>query len=70
VFTDPELGRVGLTEREAKARGLDYLVASLPMSHVARALETDETRGFMKAIVERGTQRILGAAILGFATLE
>jgi pyruvate/2-oxoglutarate dehydrogenase complex dihydrolipoamide dehydrogenase (E3) component len=65
VFTDPELGRVGLTEREAKDRGLDYRVAKIPMSRVARALESDETRGFMKAIVENGTERILGAAILG-----
>ncbi len=52
VFTDPELGRVGLTEKEARKRGLDVRVAKLPMSHVARALESDETRGFMKAIVD------------------
>ncbi|HXV61614.1 MAG TPA: mercuric reductase [Vicinamibacteria bacterium] len=65
VFTDPELGRVGLSERQAKAEGLAYRVAKLPMSHVARALESDETRGFMKAVVETDTDRILGAAILG-----
>jgi pyruvate/2-oxoglutarate dehydrogenase complex dihydrolipoamide dehydrogenase (E3) component len=65
VFTDPELGRVGLTEREAKERGLRFKVAKIPMTHVARALESDETRGFMKAIVDAETDRILGAAVLG-----
>jgi pyruvate/2-oxoglutarate dehydrogenase complex dihydrolipoamide dehydrogenase (E3) component len=65
VFTDPELGRVGLTEREAKERGLRFKVAKLPMTRVARALESDETRGFMKAIIDSDTQQILGAAIMG-----
>ncbi len=65
VFIDPQLGRVGLTEQEARSRGLDVRVARLPMSYVARALETDETRGFMKAVVEAATGRILGCAVLG-----
>ncbi len=65
VFIDPQLGRVGLTEKEARAQGLDYRVAKIPMSWVARALETDETRGLMKAIVDAKTGQILGAAILG-----
>jgi pyruvate/2-oxoglutarate dehydrogenase complex dihydrolipoamide dehydrogenase (E3) component len=52
-------------EREAKFRGTDYRVARLPMNHVARALEFDEARGFMKALVDRKTDRILGAAVLG-----
>jgi pyruvate/2-oxoglutarate dehydrogenase complex dihydrolipoamide dehydrogenase (E3) component len=65
VFIDPELGRVGLTEREAKSRNLDVRVAKLPMSRVARALESDETRGFMKALVDADTRQILGCAILG-----
>jgi pyruvate/2-oxoglutarate dehydrogenase complex dihydrolipoamide dehydrogenase (E3) component len=65
VFIDPQLGRVGLTEKEAQARGLNYHVAQMPMSWVARALETDETRGLMKAIVDAETDQILGAAILG-----
>ncbi len=67
VFTDPELGRVGLTEKEAQSRGMEYRVARLPMSRVARALESDETRGLMKVLVDRKTDRILGAAILGVA---
>ena len=67
VFMDPELGRVGLTEREAKEQGIEHVVAKIPMSHVARALESDETRGFMKALVEPGSGRILGCAILGVA---
>ena len=65
VFTDPQLGRVGLTEREARERGRDVRVAKLPMSGVARAIEMDETRGFMKAVVDGETDRILGAAVLG-----
>jgi pyruvate/2-oxoglutarate dehydrogenase complex dihydrolipoamide dehydrogenase (E3) component len=65
VFIDPQLGRVGLTEQEARAGGRDIRVAKLPMDHVARALEVEETRGFMKAIVDAGTDQILGVAILG-----
>ena len=65
VFTDPQLGRVGMTETEAKRRARTIKVAKLPMSEVARAIETDETRGFMKAVVDADTQQILGAAILG-----
>jgi pyruvate/2-oxoglutarate dehydrogenase complex dihydrolipoamide dehydrogenase (E3) component len=65
VFTDPQLGRIGMTEAEAAQSGREILVAKMPMSHVARALEMDESRGFMKAIVDAKTQRILGAAVLG-----
>ena len=65
VFTDPQLGRVGMTESEAKKAGKNIQVAKLPMSEVARAIETDETRGFMKAIIDADTKQILGAAILG-----
>lgn len=65
LFIDPQLGRVGLTEREARAQGRKIRVAKLPMSHVARALEVDETRGFMKAVVDADSKQVLGAAILG-----
>ena len=65
VFIDPQLGRVGLSEQEARDKGLDIKVATMPMSYVARALEVDEPRGFMKAVVDAGTGRILGCAILG-----
>jgi pyruvate/2-oxoglutarate dehydrogenase complex dihydrolipoamide dehydrogenase (E3) component len=65
VFIDPQLGRIGLGEDEARARGLRIQVATLPMKRVARALEVDETRGFVKAIVDADTDRILGAAVLG-----
>jgi pyruvate/2-oxoglutarate dehydrogenase complex dihydrolipoamide dehydrogenase (E3) component len=64
VFIDPQLGRVGLTEREARARGHAIRVAKLPMSHVARAIEVEETRGLMKVVVDAETDRILGCAIL------
>jgi len=65
VFMDPQLGRVGLTEKEARAQGLSIRVAKLPMANVARAIEFGETRGFMKAIVDAETNQILGCAILG-----
>lgn len=65
VFMDPELGRVGLSERQAKQQNVSYRVAKMPMSHVARALESDETRGFMKALVHPDTNQILGCAVLG-----
>jgi dihydrolipoamide dehydrogenase len=65
MFTDPQLGRVGITEEEAKAQGIDYLVAKIPMENVARAIETAETRGFMKAVVDKKTKQILGATVIG-----
>ena len=65
VFIDPQLGRIGLSEEQARTAGHNIRVAQLPMTSVARALETDETRGFMKAVVDADTDQILGATILG-----
>jgi pyruvate/2-oxoglutarate dehydrogenase complex dihydrolipoamide dehydrogenase (E3) component len=65
VYIDPQLGRVGLNEKEAREQGRDVQVARMPMSHVPRALEMDETRGMMKAVVDADTGRILGCTILG-----
>jgi pyruvate/2-oxoglutarate dehydrogenase complex dihydrolipoamide dehydrogenase (E3) component len=65
VFIDPQLGRVGMTETEARAQKRNIRVAKLPMTSVARALEVDETRGFIKAIVDGETNQVLGAAVLG-----
>ena len=65
VFIDPQLGRVGLTEQEARTQGRAFRVAKMPMSYVARALEVDETRGFMKVLVDASSGQILGAAVLG-----
>jgi pyruvate/2-oxoglutarate dehydrogenase complex dihydrolipoamide dehydrogenase (E3) component len=65
VFIDPQLGRVGMTERQARAQGRAIRVAKLPMSAVIRAIETGETRGFMKAIVDADSGEILGCAVLG-----
>ncbi len=65
MFTDPQLGRVGITEQEAKATGLDIEVAVLPMKNVARAIENGDTRGVMKAVVDAKSGKILGVAILG-----
>jgi pyruvate/2-oxoglutarate dehydrogenase complex dihydrolipoamide dehydrogenase (E3) component len=65
VFLDPHLGRVGLSEKDARKQGRKVRVAKMPMSDVARALEMDESRGFMKAVVDADTDRVLGAAVLG-----
>jgi pyruvate/2-oxoglutarate dehydrogenase complex dihydrolipoamide dehydrogenase (E3) component len=65
VFIDPQLGRVGITETQARAQNKKFRVAKMPMNYVARALEVDETRGFMKAIVDAESNQILGAAVLG-----
>jgi pyruvate/2-oxoglutarate dehydrogenase complex dihydrolipoamide dehydrogenase (E3) component len=65
LYIDPQLGRIGVTEAEARAQNKNIRVARMPMNYVARALEVDETRGFMKAIVDADTDQILGAAVLG-----
>ncbi|HVW13375.1 MAG TPA: mercuric reductase [Mucilaginibacter sp.] len=65
MFTDPQLGRVGLSEAEARKQGLDIKIAKLPMEHVARAIETGDTRGFMKAVVDAKSKKILGVTVLG-----
>jgi pyruvate/2-oxoglutarate dehydrogenase complex dihydrolipoamide dehydrogenase (E3) component len=65
LFVDPPLGRVGLTEEQARAAGHDVLVSTRPMTHVGRAIEKGETLGFMKIVADAGTKQILGAAILG-----
>ena len=65
MFTDPQLAHIGLSEQDAKKLNLNYKVAKLPMAYVARAIETGDTRGFMKAIVDADTKLILGATILG-----
>lgn len=65
LFIDPQLGRVGITEEQARAQNKKIRIAKMPMTYVARALEVDETRGFMKAIVDAESKQILGAAVLG-----
>lgn len=64
VFTDPQLGRVGMTEREARSSGRSLKIGKIPMSRVARALERGETAGLMKLVVDASTDKVLGAAIL------
>ena len=65
VFIDPQLGRVGLSEAQARKQGKKIRVAKMQMSSVARALEIDETRGFMKAVVDAESSQLLGATVLG-----
>jgi pyruvate/2-oxoglutarate dehydrogenase complex dihydrolipoamide dehydrogenase (E3) component len=65
LFTDPPLGRVGITEQAARAVGRKFKMGTYPMSSVARAIERDETTGLMKIIVDGDNDQILGAAILG-----
>ncbi len=64
VFTDPQLGGVGLTEKEARAKGYILKTGKIPMAYVARAIERDETAGLMKLVVDASNDRILGASIL------
>jgi dihydrolipoamide dehydrogenase len=64
VFTDPQIGRVGLTEKEARAAGHKLKIGKIPAAWVARAIERDETAGLMKVVVDADTDKILGAAIL------
>lgn len=65
VYIDPQLGRIGMSEDEARSKSRAVRVAKMPMSGVARALEVDESRGFMKVIVDAESRQILGGAILG-----
>ncbi len=65
LFTDPPLGRVGMTEKEALASGKKVLIAKRPMSKISRAKEMGETQGFAKLLVDGDTDMILGASILG-----
>jgi pyruvate/2-oxoglutarate dehydrogenase complex dihydrolipoamide dehydrogenase (E3) component len=65
IYIDPQLGRIGITEAQAREQNKNIRIAKMPMSSVARALEVDESRGFMKAIVDADTDQILGAAVLG-----
>ena len=65
LYTDPPLGRVGLSEAEARAKGHSVRIGRRPMTRVGRAVEKGETQGFMKVVVDRDSDAILGAAILG-----
>lgn len=65
AFTDPQVARVGLTQKEALAKGLEFESASMPFKNLARAIETDETAGTMKVLLDPKTERVLGAAIVG-----
>lgn len=67
LFTDPPLGRVGMTDAQARASGKRLLISKRPMTRVGRAVESGETQGFMKVVADADTQRILGAAILGMS---
>ena len=64
VFTDPQLGGVGLTEKEARAKGFKLKIGRCPMTYVARAIERGETAGLMKIVVDASNDRVLGASIL------
>ena len=65
VFTDPQIGNVGLNEKEAKAKGVACEVATMPFGSVARAIEIDETAGILKVLVDPKSERLLGATIVG-----
>ncbi len=66
LYTDPPLGRVGMSEKQARESGKNVLMATKPMSQIGRAIEQDETAGLMKLLVDADTEQFLGAAVLGF----
>jgi pyruvate/2-oxoglutarate dehydrogenase complex dihydrolipoamide dehydrogenase (E3) component len=70
MFTDPPLGRVGLSESEAKARQIAYRRAEMPMAAVLRTRTTSESRGFMKMLIDEGSDRILGFTVFGAEASE
>lgn len=70
LFTDPEFARIGMNEKEARARGIAYRLFKVPMTHVLRARSLMETRGFLKCLVERDSDRILGFAAFGVGAGE
>lgn len=70
VFTDPQVARVGLSEREARERGIPFEVARMPFGDIARAAEVDETAGTMKVLLDPATERVIGAAIVGIEAGE
>ena len=65
IFTDPELGRVGINETEAIRDGIPYRAVAMGMDSVARAIVSDETTGLMKALIDPDTDQILGATVFG-----
>jgi pyruvate/2-oxoglutarate dehydrogenase complex dihydrolipoamide dehydrogenase (E3) component len=65
LYTDPPLGRAGMTETEARKSGRPLLIGKRPMTRVARAVEKGETQGFMKVVIDKESKQILGASILG-----
>jgi pyruvate/2-oxoglutarate dehydrogenase complex dihydrolipoamide dehydrogenase (E3) component len=67
LYTDPPLGRIGMTEAEVRKSGIPALISTMPMEDVSRAFEKGETKGFMKILVDRDSKQILGASFLGLA---
>jgi pyruvate/2-oxoglutarate dehydrogenase complex dihydrolipoamide dehydrogenase (E3) component len=65
VFTDPQVAGVGLSEAAARERGIAFEIASMPFGNIARAIETDETAGVVKVLIDPGSERILGACVVG-----
>jgi pyruvate/2-oxoglutarate dehydrogenase complex dihydrolipoamide dehydrogenase (E3) component len=64
IFTDPQLGEIGITEKDARARGYRLKIGKVPMTYVARAIERDETIGLMKIVFDASNDRVLAASIL------
>jgi pyruvate/2-oxoglutarate dehydrogenase complex dihydrolipoamide dehydrogenase (E3) component len=67
LYTDPPLGRAGMTEKEVRKTGRPALIATIAMEDVSRAFEKGETKGFMKILVDKETKQILGASLLGLS---
>jgi pyruvate/2-oxoglutarate dehydrogenase complex dihydrolipoamide dehydrogenase (E3) component len=70
MFTDPEFARIGLSEREARERGIAYRLAKIPMTAILRTRTLSETRGFLKALIDTESDRIVGFTALGVGAGE
>jgi len=64
LFTDPELGRIGITQTQADQQGLDYCMAQIPATEIPRAITSGETEGLLKVVIDNPTKQILGCSLL------
>jgi dihydrolipoamide dehydrogenase len=69
-YTEPQVGRVGMTLETAKSKGLNARAVTMPMAHVARGIEWGHDLGFYRMVVDQDTDKILGATLVGYETAE
>lgn len=70
VYTEPQVGRVGITQAQAQAQGINARAVTIPMAHIARAIEWGHELGFYRMVVDADTDKILGATLVGYEAAE